>query len=37
MSFKGISFELRPKVISNIDTLIGFALKVVDKKLYFMA
>lgn len=37
MSFRGINFELRRKVIGNIDTLIGFAIKVVDGKLIFNA
>lgn len=35
MSFGNISYDLRKKVIANIDMIIGFAIKLANKKIYF--
>lgn len=35
MSFGNITYELRKKVIANIDMIIGFAIKLANKKIYF--
>jgi hypothetical protein len=35
MTFDGITIDIRKKIFSNIDTIIGYALKLVNKKIYF--
>ena len=35
MIFGGITEKLRQKLIKNIDTVIGFAIKIVNKKIHF--
>jgi hypothetical protein len=37
MSFGTVSFDLRKKVINNLDTIIGFAIRLANKKVYFSA
>ena len=35
MKFDGVAFEHQTKILSNIDTIIGFALKIENKKMVF--
>lgn len=35
MKFDGVAFEQQTKILSNIDTIIGFALKIENKKMVF--